>query len=212
MPAMSRGYGPPTTYPELNANLLTKNSERQLSAALASAKDFGRRLSWEADRSECLKLLIHRVELRPDLIVIELTLAPLVAPIKDTAISTDDLTITREVPLRIKRRGVEMRLVIEGERAATTKADPTLLKEIKRAHRCFDALLSGRASIAELAEREGVDDRYVSTVLPLAFLAPDIVEAIVAGTQPADLNATTLVRRVELALDWPDQKRQLGFA
>jgi hypothetical protein len=62
-----------------------------------------------------------------------------------------------------------------------------------------------------LAQREGVDDRYVSTVLPLAFLAPDIVEAIVAGTQPENLYATTLVRRVDLALDWADQKRQLGF-
>lgn len=105
-----------------------------------------------------------------------------------------------------------MRLVIEGERTPTTKADPTLLKEIKRAHRWFDALLTGRASIAELAEREGVDDRYVSTVLPLAFLSPDIIEAIIVGTQPADLNATTLVRRIELALDWTDQERQLGFA
>jgi hypothetical protein len=48
-------------------------------------------------------------------------------------------------------------------------------------------------------------------VLPLAFLAPDIVEAILKGTQPADLTATKLVRRIDLALDWPVQKRQLGF-
>jgi hypothetical protein len=184
----------------------------RFSAALASAADYCRRLRSEVERSESLALLIHRVELRPDRMGISLTLAPLISKVEGPAVSTDELTITREIPLRIKRRGVEMRLVIEGERAATTKADPTLLKEIKRAHRCFDALLSGRASIAELAKSEGVDDRYVSTVLPLAFLAPDIVEAIVAGTQPEDLNATKLVRRVELALDWTDQKRQLGFA
>jgi hypothetical protein len=164
------------------------------------------------ERSESLTLLIHRVALRPDRIGITLTRASLVSQVEDSAVLDDELTFTREVPLRIKRRGVEMRLVIEGERAAPTRADPTLLKEIKRAHRCFDALLVGRASIAELAEREGVDDRYVSTVLPLAFLAPDIVEAIVAGTQPTELNATTLVRRVDLALDWVDQKRQLGFS
>jgi site-specific DNA recombinase len=74
-----------------------------------------------------------------------------------------------------------------------------------------DALLAGKASIAELAEREGVDDRYVSCVLPLAFLSPEIVEAVVKGTQPADLTATKLVRRIDLALDWSAQKRQLGF-
>jgi site-specific DNA recombinase len=113
--------------------------------------------------------------------------------------------------LKIKRRGVEMRLVIASDRPAPAKTDPTLLKEIIRAHRCFDALRSGSTSIAELAAREGVDDRYVSCVLPLAFLAPDIVEAITQGTQPADLNATKLVRRVDLALDWSAQKRQLGF-
>jgi len=72
-------------------------------------------------------------------------------------------------------------------------------------------LRTGNASIAKLAEREGVDDRYVSCVLPLAFLAPEIVEAIRQGAQPADLNATKLVRRIDLALDWNVQKRQLGF-
>jgi hypothetical protein len=80
-----------------------------------------------------------------------------------------------------------------------------------RAHRCFDELLTGKATIAELAEREGVDDRYISCVLPLAFLAPKIVEAITRGTQPADLNATKLVRRIDLALEGDAQKRQLGF-
>jgi hypothetical protein len=104
-----------------------------------------------------------------------------------------------------------MRLVIESDRPLPAKADPTLLKEIIRAHRCFDALRTGNTSIAELAKREGVDDRYVSCVLPLAFLAPEIVEAIIQGTQPTDLNATKLVRRIDLALDWDAQKRQLGF-
>src|SRR5216683_3069349 len=54
---------------------------------------------------------------------------------------------------------------------ALATADPTLVKEIARGHRCFNALLTGQASIAALAEREGVDDRYISSVLPLAFLA-----------------------------------------
>jgi hypothetical protein len=119
--------------------------------------------------------------------------------------------LLEDIPLKIKRRGVEMRLVIASDHPAAAKADPTLLKEIGRAYRCFDALLTGKASIAELARREGVDDRYISCVLPLAFLAPEIVEAITRGTQPVDLNATKLVRRVDLAHDWSAQKRQLGF-
>jgi site-specific DNA recombinase len=146
--------------------------------------------------------LIGRVELKPGILRLTIALEPL-AGINEG--------LTRDIPFKIKRRGVEMRLVIESDRPAASKADPTLLKEIVRAHRCFDALLAGKASIAELAAREGVDDRYVSSVLPLAFLAPEIVDTIINGTQPADLTATKLVRRIDLALDWNAQKRQLGF-
>ena len=105
-----------------------------------------------------------------------------------------------------------MRLVIDSREPPPAKADPILLKEIARAHRCFQALLTRRvASIAELAALEGVDERYVSNVLPLAFLAPEIVEAIVRGAQPADLTATKLVRRIDLPLDWQAQKQALRF-
>ena len=46
--------------------------------------------------------------------------------------------------------------------------------------------------------------------MPLAFLAPDIVEAILAGTQPVDLTAETLTRR-DLPLSWSEQKSLFGF-
>jgi site-specific DNA recombinase len=146
--------------------------------------------------------LIGRVELSPNVLRLSIALEPL-AGIKEE--------LTRDIPMQIKRRGVEMRLVIASDRPLPAKADLILLKEIGRAHRCFDALRTGNAPIAELAERGGVDHRYVSSVLPLAFLAPEIVEAITRGTQPADLNATKLIRRVDLALGWNTQKRQLGF-
>jgi hypothetical protein len=49
------------------------------------------------------------------------------------------------------------------------------LKEIRRAHRCFAALVLGQVrSVAELATVEGISDRYVSSLLALAFLAPEI--------------------------------------
>jgi hypothetical protein len=174
----------------------------KLSAAFNAADTYQQRLRSEADRDEALAALIDRVELRPNILRITIALQP-VAGMKEE--------LTRDIPMQIRRRGVEMRLVIASDRPAATKADPTLLKEMIRAHRCFDELLTGKATIAELAEREGVDDRYISCVLPLAFLAPKIVEAITRGTQPADLNATKLVRRIDLALEWDAQKRQLGF-
>ena len=47
--------------------------------------------------------------------------------------------------------------------------------------------------------------------MPLAFLAPEIGEAILAGTQPVDLTAETLTRRADLPLSWAEQKASLGF-
>src|SRR5207253_3984507 len=103
--------------------------------------------------------------------------------------------------------------VIEGPGPAAATANPGLLKEIRRAHRCFDALVSGRVpSVAALAAIEGVSDRYISSLLPLAFLAPDIVAAIARGHQPADLTAHRLIRHLDLPIEWSAQKQLLGVA
>ena len=174
----------------------------ELPAAFNAAENIQRRLHSDADRDEVLTVLTDRVELAPDRLRLTISLEPLAGIRRE---------LTRGIPLKIKRRGVETRLIVESDRAAPTNVDPTLVKEIAQAHRCFEALRTSEVSIAKLARREGVDDRYISSVLPLAFLAPKIVEAIIQGRQPADLNATKLVRRIDLALDWHEQKRQLGF-
>jgi site-specific DNA recombinase len=48
-------------------------------------------------------------------------------------------------------------------------------------------------------------------VAPLAFLAPEIVEAIAAGRQPADLTAHRLIRTLNLPIAWAAQKQLLGI-
>ena len=65
--------------------------------------------------------------------------------------------------------------------------------------------------MAEITSREGVDKSYVSRVVNLAFLAPDITESIIGGHQPADLSAEKLIRRIDLPLDWAQQRHLLGF-
>lgn len=125
----------------------------------------------------------------------------------------DTIPVSWSIPLSIRRRGVEMRLVIPGAGPAAAKADPSLLKAILRARLWFDELVSGRAdSLATIARREDVSDRYIAHLLPLAFLAPDIVEAILAGRQPPDLTAEALIKRIDLPLAWDQQRTELGFA
>lgn len=119
------------------------------------------------------------------------------------------LKLTRLIPLQMRRRGVEMKFVVNGDSAART--DPVLLKLIARAHCWFDDLISGRAaSMVEIAKREKVGKRYVSRVMRLAFLAPKIVEMIATGRQPPELTAGALAERIDLPLLWTAQEEAVG--
>ena len=148
--------------------------------------------------------LVGRVELGTDEIGINLSLAQLTG---------EEMIIRHVVPARMKRRGVEMRLVLDGAHdGVAPRPDPALIKAVIRAQRWFTDVVSGRRqSFADIAIAEGCSERYVSRLMPLAFLAPDIVEAILAGTQPVDLTAETLTRHADLPLSWADQKALLGF-
>jgi site-specific DNA recombinase len=125
---------------------------------------------------------------------------------------SDTLTLKRFVPLTVKKRGVELRLVIQNEPSSAAKVDMVLLKTIARAHRWFDQLLSGEVkSLTAIATREGLNYRFVGKLVRLAFLAPEIVEAIAEGRQPPEVSTELLTKRIRLPLDWRDQKRLLNI-
>ena len=152
--------------------------------------------------------LVNRIGLRKDAVEICMDLAGLISPASGHA----PLILNRVVPLQIRRRGVELRLVIVSETAPVPRNDPALLKAVARGFCWFDELASGKArSAVEIARRERLRKQYVARFLPLAFLAPSIVEAIAKGIQPADLNIEALLCR-KLQLDWPSQQRMLGLA
>jgi site-specific DNA recombinase len=112
----------------------------------------------------------------------------------------------------IRRRGFEMRLVIEGSGAPAARADLALLKAVARARQWSEYLLTGRAqSVTEVADREGVGARYVRRLLRLAFLAPQIVDAIATGRQPPELTAEA-GERIELPLLWTEQEQAVGIS
>ncbi len=112
----------------------------------------------------------------------------------------------------MKKRGVELTLVIGNESRSEAKVDAVLMKTIARAHLWFDQLVSGEVkSLTELATREGVHYRFVGKVIRLALLAPEILEAIAEGRQPPELSTELLTKRIRLPLDWRDQKRLLNI-
>jgi hypothetical protein len=114
--------------------------------------------------------------------------------------------------MRMKRRGVEMRLIIDGDAGPAARVDLPLLKATARAHRWSNDLLEGRArSIGEIARREHLTARHVRRVMRLAFLAPRIVEAIAEGRQPADLSTLAMTQRIELPPLWSAQEQALDI-
>ncbi|MBY0509252.1 MAG: hypothetical protein K2P94_03780 [Rhodospirillaceae bacterium] len=83
---------------------------------------------------------------------------------------------------------------------------------VARAHIWFEQLKSAeRKSVEDIATAEKLDAGDVSRALPLAFLAPSIIEAILDGKQPADLTAERLRRMAQLPHSWDEQRRVLGF-
>ena len=129
-------------------------------------------------------------------------------------LGAEEIVVRYVIPTCIRRRGVEMRLVLQsGENGACdARVDPALVKAIVRARQWFEQVASGQAqSFAEIARTEGIGRRYVAKLIPLAFLAPDIVASILSGTQPVELTAEVLTKRVDLPLDWAEQRALLGF-
>ena len=119
--------------------------------------------------------------------------------------------IPLDIPVRFRRRGIEMKLVMTDERVSTTNPDARLIATLARAHLWLEELRTGVASsVGDLVTRHGVDQGDVSRCLPLAFLAPDIVEAILQGRQPVELTVLRL-KRIGLPLSSVEQRRLLGF-
>ncbi len=113
-------------------------------------------------------------------------------------------TVTLHVPFRIVSAGGRKEMQLPEGAAHSRRTDSTLVKALARAFRWKRMLESGEfATIAELAEREGIAPSYMTRVLRLTLLAPDIVEAILDGKQGPEV---TLARLLEpFPVEWSSQ-------
>ncbi len=96
--------------------------------------------------------------------------------------------VTLHVPFRVVKRGGRKEMQLPEGAAHPRRTNSALVKALARAFRWKRMLESGDfATIAELAEREGIASSYMTRVLRLTLLAPDIVEAILDGKQGSEL-------------------------
>ena len=119
-----------------------------------------------------------------------------------------DQTITVSVPFAIRKRGGQKIVITPDGVAAVPQpralVDSALLKALARGFRWRRLLETGEFStIEEIADAENINASYVSRVLRMTLLAPEIVEAIVAGRQPEGLTMARAMR--PFPLEWRHQ-------
>ena len=114
-------------------------------------------------------------------------------------------TVTIHVPFRLVKRGGRKEMVLPEGAAQPRRTDNTLVKALARAFRWKRMLESGEfATIAELAEREGIAMSYMTRILRLTQLEPGIIEAVLDGRQN---DAVTLARLMDpFPISWIEQK------
>ena len=207
---------PGSIYKSTPARLADASIQQRL---VARAAEIGKR--WPelpvARKRVVLTALIERIEVSVGQIDIRFRPSRLSALLDAAARplqgATDDETEILPVPIRLRRTGREIRMVVDGtDPFAVTKPDARLIRLLLRARRFNATLAQGEgAPFAALAQREGVSRSYFTRLVRLSYLAPDITQAILDGRQPSDLTAEKLLEHSRLPLAWHDQRTLLGF-
>ena len=123
-------------------------------------------------------------------------------------------TITVFIPMTWKKRRSGQKVIIapDGGDAwalAKSRPDETLIRALARAHRWNRMLEAGKCrSIAEIAEAEKINRAYVSRLLDLTLLAPDIQEAILEGRQARGIQLEELMGAMPEV--WEEQRRAMA--
>lgn len=150
----------------------------------------------------------------PDRLPKLLTDGPATAPLDATTGKVEATSLVLSVQASLRRAGKEIAMVLGADPAVARSADPAMMRLILRARAMWGKVQRGAvAGLGELATQEGVSGSYASRLIRLAFLAPDILTAIMNGRQPAELSAAGLLQecRHGLPLDWQQQRDALGF-
>ena len=117
----------------------------------------------------------------------------------------DPGALTIKSGFTLRRRGVEAKLVLD---QAPPAIDRTLSRNLALGWSWLNEIKRG-ASMEEIASRNGISQRAIARLIDLAFLAPDIVDAIIAGRQPVNLTANALIRAKHQRL-WHDQRAMIA--
>jgi len=167
--------------------------------------------SIRSKQRDTIRDLVAKVTVQPDEVTVELSVTALCAALAVEHPADTQTSIPLSSPVRLTRTGRAIRLVqLDGRPVSQGRPDPSLIDLLRKARNWWQQLRTGTIDIATIARDEQVNDSWVSRLVRLNFLVPAIVEAILAGTQPASVNATSL-RTANLPIDWNEQIALFGM-
>jgi site-specific DNA recombinase len=178
-------------------------SAHQLKEALWNAKQLETQTAAPATRREAVQKMVSRVLVSEAELNVEVKLS---AMLPEVAVPARGAPYRLKVPIELIRRNGETAIVVAGHSRHIAKADPVLIKAIARGVIWFEQLASGRVdTVSAIAKRERVTDRYVSRMIELAFLSPEITEGVMSGRRGVRVSTQRLVVDGYLPLMWSQQ-------
>ena len=129
--------------------------------------------------------------------------------IKEPEVRARSTEFTISVPIRLTRLGRQACMVVGNDNGTQPLVNKSMVLAVARASQ-WDGQVRSGVSLRKIAKKEGLSAGYVTRIMPLAFLAPDIIQAIFEGRQPLGLKVKAL--SANLPLDWTEQRRTLGFS
>jgi hypothetical protein len=159
-------------------------------------------------KAEHIEIRVYRQHLHDLLQAQSIDLLP---PAQATRSQPQDI-LTLKIEAQLQRVGREMKLVVHNA-DHRAQADPGLLRIIARAHDFQERLMQDPdLTVPAIASQERLTIGYLSRLLRLPSLAPDIVTATINGKHPPQLSAKRLMRlALQLPTDWAEQRKMLGF-
>ena len=123
--------------------------------------------------------------------------------------------LTLSIAAKHQRVGMETKMVIAAPNTQRHphRVDPSIAKLVIKAHRLSEVFFSDHyMTMKALAEKESINPSYLTRLIRLTFLAPDITQALLEGNHPITLTASRLLRNTRFPVDWQEQRKLLGFA
>jgi len=188
-----------------------------LDAALAASAQLADTLKDATghEQRDLLQAIVERVEIGPERVIVDMNTIAIWTELgasEEMRVDADarDPHLQLTIPIRLARRGSELKLVMADR--PETHRDRNLIGRLAKGYLWFEELRTGAvSSLAAIAEREGITVPMVRRACDLAFLSTDMIEAILAGEQPIEINTEAFKVAYPLPIGWEEQRRVLGY-